>query len=306
MTIHVPHIDPAFRALIPPLSAEEYSQLEYNIVTSKKCRDALVVWDGTLVDGHNRMEICARHGITFEIKEMDFASQDEAMIWILDNQLGRRNLNDAMRIELAIRKTELLRQCAKDKLSRIGGSKKRKRPGSISPGSVPPVCEGTGAQPVSLADRANAPLSDMYDSCSSGLSLSSKFNDGGIDVRKAVANEAGVSDGTVHHYMQVAKHGSPELQEAVKSGEVKIKTAYRLLDKELKKQLNLADKSFRFIARTLPKLRESAKVLPPDQLADDEEEIIQDISDRITRLLKQAEALKEAYSGKTTEHTACV
>jgi len=281
MTIPVPRIDPAFRALIPPLSAEEYSQLEHNIVSSKKCRDALVVWDGTLVDGHNRMEICARHGITFEIKEMDFVSRDEAMIWILDNQLGRRNLNDAMRIELAIMKTELLRKQAMVNKSRNGGNKKAGRSGSIRQGALN--------------------LSDPYDNCSAEFTKSSKPESAKINIHKTVATEAGVSHGTVQNYMEITKHGNPELRDAVKDGTLKIGTAHRLLDKELKKQLNMADKSFRFIGRTLPQLRKSAKILPPDQLADDEEEIMQDINDRIARLLKQAEELKEAYSGKTTD-----
>ena len=89
-------IDAEFAALIPPLSAEERQQLEDNIVEHGGARDPLVVWgsDGTLtlLDGHNRYEICTRLGLPFDVHEMRFSSRDEAEDWIDKNQLGRRNL----------------------------------------------------------------------------------------------------------------------------------------------------------------------------------------------------------------------
>src|SRR5690606_40306141 len=58
-------IDPEFRSLIPPLTDDEYAQLEKNIV-AEGCRDPLIVWNGVVVDGHNRYDICVRHGIRSE------------------------------------------------------------------------------------------------------------------------------------------------------------------------------------------------------------------------------------------------
>jgi len=87
-----PKIDPAFKKLIPPLSPEELAQLEANLV-AHGCRDPLVTWDGTLIDGHNRFEICTRLGIPFETVAMVFADADAAMDWMDANQLGRRNLS---------------------------------------------------------------------------------------------------------------------------------------------------------------------------------------------------------------------
>jgi N6-adenosine-specific RNA methylase IME4 len=89
-------IDAEFAALIPPLSAEERQQLEDNIVEHGGARDPLVVWGSggtlTLLDGHNRYEICTRLGLPFDVHEMRFSSRDEAEDWIDKNQLGRRNL----------------------------------------------------------------------------------------------------------------------------------------------------------------------------------------------------------------------
>lgn len=94
-------IDSEFKALIPPLKADEYAQLEANILADG-CRDALVVWDGVLIDGHNRFEICTRHGIEFDTVEMAFDSAAHARVWMRSNQAGRRNLPDAWRIELQL------------------------------------------------------------------------------------------------------------------------------------------------------------------------------------------------------------
>ena len=84
-------IDSEFRSLIPPLSKEERSQLEENI-KQDGCRDPLVVWNGLLIDGHNRYEICKASGIQFETFEIELDDKQAAKNWILENQLGRRNL----------------------------------------------------------------------------------------------------------------------------------------------------------------------------------------------------------------------
>ncbi|MSU78915.1 MAG: hypothetical protein EXS16_12570 [Gemmataceae bacterium] len=101
-----------FKDLIPPLSPQELSQLEENIKIDG-CRDALVTWKNTLVDGHNRYEICTRNGIKFKTLEKEFANDDEACIWIIDNQRGRRNLPDIDRIMLANRRREIVAAKAK-------------------------------------------------------------------------------------------------------------------------------------------------------------------------------------------------
>ena len=98
----LPQIDPELKSLIPPLSIEERIQLEQNILQARKCRDAIVLWQGIIIDGHNRYEICVKHGIEFEIIELPLPSREAAMVWILDNQLGRRNLHAAAKIELAL------------------------------------------------------------------------------------------------------------------------------------------------------------------------------------------------------------
>jgi len=157
-------IDPDFKNLIPPLSAEEFTQLEENIVSEKRCREAIAIWKGYVVDGHNRYTICQRHRIPFGVVRMNFASKEEALIWIAEHQLGRRNLSDAVRIEIASRRAELIK-----------------------------------------ADRP-------------------------IIFRKAIADAAGVSEQTVHRYMQLLGCADAEVIEQLRRGEIKIGTAYGQLE----------------------------------------------------------------------------
>ena len=89
-------IDPEFKNLIPPLLLEERTGLEQSIL-NEGCRDALVTWHGVLIDGHNRYEICKKHGIQFQIIELDFDDRDDVIDWIYQNQLSKRNLTDEKR-----------------------------------------------------------------------------------------------------------------------------------------------------------------------------------------------------------------
>ena len=96
-----------FRDLIPPLQKEELNQLEKNIL-SEGCREALLIWQTTtnildttslqtsavyiLIDGHNRYNICLTHKLNFKIHLISFESLKEVRDYMIDNQLGRRNL----------------------------------------------------------------------------------------------------------------------------------------------------------------------------------------------------------------------
>lgn len=89
-------IDEEFKNLISPPVPDETKQLEENII-KEGCRDSLVVWNGILIDGHNRYAICTKHNIPFNTIEKKFATREEVIDWIIDNQLGRRNITDVQR-----------------------------------------------------------------------------------------------------------------------------------------------------------------------------------------------------------------
>lgn len=105
-------IDSEFKNLIPPLTDDEYKGLEESIL-NEGCRDALVCWGDTLIDGHNRYEICTKHDIPFETIEMDFPTRDDVIVWIIKNQFGRRNLPAYERARLALRLKPVIAERAK-------------------------------------------------------------------------------------------------------------------------------------------------------------------------------------------------
>ena len=86
-------IDPEFQSQIPPLTDDEFKQLEENILKEGKLISPLIVWNNTLVDGHNRYAILQKHPeIYFSTMPLPFESREEVLAWICKNQLGRRNL----------------------------------------------------------------------------------------------------------------------------------------------------------------------------------------------------------------------
>lgn len=98
-------VDIDFKNLIRPLNREEYAQLEANLVLDG-CRDPITAWNGTIVDGHNRYEICNRLHIPYAVQEISFDGREEATIWICANQLGRRNITEETRRYLIGRQYE--------------------------------------------------------------------------------------------------------------------------------------------------------------------------------------------------------
>ena len=84
-------IDEVFKSLLPVLDDETYALLEENLLQNG-CRDSLVLWNDILIDGHNRYELCVKHEIMFNTINREFESREEAMIWIVSNQVSRRNL----------------------------------------------------------------------------------------------------------------------------------------------------------------------------------------------------------------------
>ncbi|WP_435357687.1 hypothetical protein [Emticicia sp. SJ17W-69] len=97
------------KKFIPPLAPDERTQLEQNILQFG-CKDPLIVWETkkgiieptsatpnelcyVLVDGHNRHEICQKFNLDFRINLIEIPSLEQAQDFMIDHQLGRRNLS---------------------------------------------------------------------------------------------------------------------------------------------------------------------------------------------------------------------
>lgn len=114
-------MDIRFKNIIPPLSADEYAQLEKNILKDG-IRDPLVVWGDTLIDGHNRYSIAQKHGLDYASVSIDFADDKAATEWIILNQFGRRNINNYQRSDLALELEDIIAEKAKNNQRQAGGA----------------------------------------------------------------------------------------------------------------------------------------------------------------------------------------
>lgn len=183
-------IDKEFQSLIPPLSEDEFRQLEENCVKDG-IRDALITWpqpDGTeiLIDGHNRWNISAKHGgIRFDTKRMEFKSREDAAIWIIDNQLGRRNLIKYDEVLLQDKRADILRQIAKQK---------------------------------QLSGKADHPKKSWEGS------ERQRHRENETDYK--IAQSAGVSEDTVRKVRAIEKHATPDIKRRVREGSLSINQGF--------------------------------------------------------------------------------
>lgn len=106
-------IDNELRSLLPPLGNEKRAQLEENLLRDG-IREPLVVWQGVLVDGHNRYEIAQKHGLEFKTVEKQFATRDDVKFWMIMNQFGRRDLTAYERSILALKLKPVIAAKAKE------------------------------------------------------------------------------------------------------------------------------------------------------------------------------------------------
>lgn len=191
-------IDPEFKGLVPPLSPEEYLLLEESIL-KEGCREPLIIWQGTLLDGHHRLKICKEHGIVFKTANVSEKIKDriDARIWIRNNQRGRRNLTPAWKIELELGNKEDLLKKGKQTKIEAGKQARAVQLGVLSPGGKTPI------------DKHNT--------------------------RKEIAKAAGVSTGQVAMAEQVRKK-APKLWKQAKKGDISIKKAYSKIKKQETRQ----------------------------------------------------------------------
>lgn len=86
-------VDPEYKGLSQPLGRNEYRQLERSLV-SDGCREPILVWNDTIVDGHNRYEICNQKRVPYATREIAFDSRAAAIAWICRSQLDKRELSE--------------------------------------------------------------------------------------------------------------------------------------------------------------------------------------------------------------------
>ena len=94
-------VNEVFKTVAPPLTESEIENLREDIIRHG-CLVPIITWNGTIVDGHNRYSICRENRIPFAVIEIEFEDESDAKLWIVKNQLGRRNLTKYQRCEMVL------------------------------------------------------------------------------------------------------------------------------------------------------------------------------------------------------------
>ena len=196
-------IDVEFQSLIPPLTYEEKKMLEESIL-SEGCRDAIVVWNDTIIDGHNRYEICTKHNIPFETVNRDFDSRNDAIEWIIKNQFGRRNVPLHERARLALRLKSVIAEKAK--------SNKQ---------------EAANKMNLIVGNNVSAEI------CENVLP---------IDTREEIAKAAGVSHDTIAKVEKIEEAAPAPIVQASRKGDISVNAAYQVTKMMQEEQEEIASR----------------------------------------------------------------
>lgn len=190
-------IDPELNKVMPELSHDDYKELEQSLLLDGYKGAPIMIWGDIIVDGHNRYEICKRNDIPFEVKEVEFENKDEAIQWMVRQQLGRRNLNALQRIEIVETYRSIYeKQARKNQLSGLKQNQK-------------PVSQNS-------SERTEPKVK--------------------IDVREECAKDAKVSTDTYSKGLKILKSDNQNLIKEVESGKKSIHKACKELKESQKKE----------------------------------------------------------------------
>lgn len=190
-------IDKEFQSLIPPLSSEEKQGLE-KLIIKDGCTDTIKLWNNTIIDGHNRYEICTRLGIEFKTESMQFDSRESVKLWMIELQGGRRNINDAWKFKLEMTYKEIEAKIGKEK-----------------------YIETVGRPSSQIADKSLSIIDNDK------TTPQEKHN-----TQKKLADRLNWSTGKTAMTDKVFKEAAPEVLEKVLSGEKSINAVYQEIKKE--------------------------------------------------------------------------
>ncbi len=181
-------INDVLRDYIEPLTEAERAALERSLL-AEGCRDALVLWNDVLVDGHNRYSICQQHGIPFKVTQnTSFKDMEDVMLWMIDNHLGRRSVSDFQRGVLALRQQEILAKRQQAEMER-----------------------------AKAEDAAIAPPDPESEEAAPPPKVKAK--------REDIARAARLSANTLGQIEKITRSATPELVDAVRAGTISINAA---------------------------------------------------------------------------------
>lgn len=186
-------IDEELENLLPKLEVEKYNLLKADIIKNG-CINPIIVWNGLIVDGHNRYRICKENNIEFKTKEMNFANKQEAMIWAWTTQKARRNVDDGTLFRIAEKFRPYYEQKAKEQQGK---------------------------------------RTDLFQKPEKSEETTFVPNDINVEEEKSdtiqkLADIAGVGRNTMNKVIQIQKHAPEPIKDAVESNVISINKGYEL------------------------------------------------------------------------------
>jgi hypothetical protein len=260
-------VNEELKAYIDPMTADEHEALERSIL-AEGCRDALVLWDNILVDGHNRYGICRKHDLPFKtVQNTHFRSIEDVHLWMINQHLGRRSVSDFQRGVLALRKREILAE----RQARVQQDD-----------HVEAVIPATAEAPVESAVSAENTAPDLPPPTP-------------LKSREAIAREARLSSSQVVLIEKIQKQAEPEVVAAVKSGTISINAAAAVASLPAEEQRAAAIAGGDELKQAAKRVRESKRrprKEPEIVEAGDEGDELHALRQRVAELTTENEALR--------------
>jgi len=183
-----PTILPDLAELLPPLSGEQLAALEKDILQNGCYAPIIVNEDLVVVDGHNRQQICTRHGLPYKMAVFAFDDLLEAKQWALDTQKGRRNLDKWELGKIALKLRPEIEARAKANQQTYHGNQYESGPSATLP------------------EVHSAP----------------------VDTRKELAASVGLGERTMGKVMQIDEHAPAAVKEALDKKELSVNQGYQI------------------------------------------------------------------------------
>lgn len=207
-------IDPEFQNKIPPLTDDEFDQLRENILKDGEVYEPIVVWEITIIDGHNRWKIIQEHPeIPYHIRKMQFLDKWAAFDWMFKKQLGRRNLSNEQRTDLIGRMYEARKKSVGGQEGNVNAQKRLAQNGPIV--SSPTSTAESVAKEMGIA-RNTVKRAEKY---SHGIDAIRDISDAAASA--ILRGGSGVKKKTVMDFPQMEPNEQKKLAKDIVSGETK-------------------------------------------------------------------------------------
>jgi len=249
---------PEMAELLPPLSAEQLSALETDMLQNGCYSPIIVNEDMVIIDGHNRQKVCEKYNLPYKMTVFSFEDMLEAKQWALDTQKGRRNLDKWELGKIALKLKADLEARAKEKMS-LGGqayrpssdnkppennaqteennesendqiSEENESSGESKPSKKKATSEGKAQKqdkPSKESSKTEKPNSSSEDKPSEE-GLATLPNLPPLNTRKEMADSVGIGERTMGKVMQIDEHAPQAVKDALDKKELSINQGYNI------------------------------------------------------------------------------